>query len=163
MRFGASLIDRKIRFGASLIDRKIRFGASLIDRKIRFGASLIDRKMRLGGPRPIGETAGIERFHSRHAYARHTGTAPLPVWPAHTHRHRLSRAGNRQLNAAVHRIALTQASNHPPARRFLGRRTEPPWDFWRVGLLVSNRLVVGLSGSVGRLELGGRDVAQVGV
>ena len=71
----------------------------------------------------IGETAGIERFHSRHAYARHNGTAPLPVWSANTHRHRLSRAGNRQLNAAIHRIALTQASNHPPARRFLDRRT----------------------------------------
>ena len=79
--------------------------------------------MGLGGPRPIGETAGIERFHSRHAFARHSGTAPLPVWFANTHRHRLSRAGNRQLNAAVHRIALTQASNHPPARRFLDRRT----------------------------------------
>ena len=90
---------------------------------MRLGASLIDPKMGLGGPRPIGETAGIERFHSRHAFARHSGTAPLPVWFANTHRHRLSRAGNRQLNAAVHRIALTRASNHPPARRFLGRRT----------------------------------------
>ena len=30
---------------------------------------------------------------------------------------------------------------------------ESPWHSWRVGLLVSNRLVVGLSGSVGRLEL----------
>lgn len=71
----------------------------------------------------IGETAGIGRFRSRHAYARHNGTAPLPVWSANTHRHRLSRVGNRQLNAAIHRIALTQASNHPPARRFLDRRT----------------------------------------
>ena len=40
---------------------------------------------------------------------------------------------------------------------------EPPWFSWRVGLLVSNRLVVGSSGSVGRLELCGRDLAQVGV
>ena len=71
----------------------------------------------------IGETAGIGRFRSRHAYARHNGTAPLPVWSSNTHRHRLSRAGNRQLNAAIHRIALTQASNHPPARRLLDRRT----------------------------------------
>ena len=45
------------------------------------------------------------------------------MWSGNTHRHRLSRAGNRQLNAAIHRIALTQASNHPPARRFLDRRT----------------------------------------
>jgi len=28
----------------------------------------------------LGETAGVDRFRSKHAYARHTGTAPLPVW-----------------------------------------------------------------------------------
>ena len=32
-------------------------------------------------------------------------------------------ASPRQLNAAIHRIALTQASNHPPAHRLLDRRT----------------------------------------
>lgn len=70
----------------------------------------------------LGETAGIDRFKSSHAYARHTGCAPLPVWSAnHTH-HRLSRAGNRQLNSAIHRIAITQARYHPPAIEFITRR-----------------------------------------
>ena len=45
------------------------------------------------------------------------------MWFANIHGHRLSRACNRPLNAAIHRIGLTQASNHPPARRFLDRRT----------------------------------------
>ena len=57
----------------------------------------------------IGEVAGIARFRSRHAFARHNGTAPTPAWSGNTDRHRLSRAGNRQLNAAIHRVALTQA------------------------------------------------------
>lgn len=57
----------------------------------------------------IGEVAGIARFRSRHAFARHNGTAPTPVWSGNTERHRLSRAGNRQFNAAIHRVALTQA------------------------------------------------------
>jgi transposase len=70
----------------------------------------------------IGETAGIERFRSRHAYARHNGTAPVPVWSGNRERHRLSRIGNRQLNTALHRIAITQARYHPPAREFLQRR-----------------------------------------
>jgi transposase len=70
----------------------------------------------------IGETADITRFRSRDAYARHNGTAPLPVWSSNQTRHRLSRAGNRQLNAALHRIALTQARCHPPARELLARR-----------------------------------------
>ena len=72
----------------------------------------------------IGETAHARRFRSRDAFARHNGTAPLPVWSSNKQRHRLSRAGNRQLNAALHRIALTQARFHPPARELLdGRRS----------------------------------------
>ncbi|MFI2650709.1 transposase [Micromonospora fulviviridis] len=70
----------------------------------------------------LGETADIRRFRSRHAYARHNGTAPLPVWSANRERHRLSRTGNRQLNAAIHRIAITQAHYHPDARDYLQRR-----------------------------------------
>jgi transposase len=70
----------------------------------------------------IAETAGIDRFRSANAYARHTGTAPLPVWSANRPRHRLSRTGNRQLNAALHRIAITQARWHPGARALLARR-----------------------------------------
>ena len=56
----------------------------------------------------VAETAGIGRFHSRAAFAAHTGTAPIPVWSGNVIRHRLSRCGNRQLNAALHRIAITQ-------------------------------------------------------
>ena len=58
----------------------------------------------------------------RHAYARHNGTAPLPVWSSDKQRHRLSRTGNRQLNAALHRIALTQARWHPDAKAMIDRR-----------------------------------------
>lgn len=70
----------------------------------------------------LGETAGIERFKSPDAYARHNGTAPLPVWSSNRSRHRLSRTGNRQLNASLHRIALTQARLHPGAQTLLARR-----------------------------------------
>lgn len=72
----------------------------------------------------LGETAGVDRFRSRDAFARHNGTAPLPVWSSNRARHRLSRTGNRQLNAAIHRIALTQAHWHPDARAFITRRVE---------------------------------------
>lgn len=57
----------------------------------------------------VGETAGITRFKSEAAFARHAGIAPIPVWSGNTRgRVRLTRSGNRQLNAAIHRIALTQ-------------------------------------------------------
>ncbi|MFD2081582.1 IS110 family transposase [Actinopolymorpha cephalotaxi] len=70
----------------------------------------------------VGETAGVRRFRSKDAYARHNGTAPLPVWSSNRARHRLSRTGNRQLNAALHRIALTQARWHPEAKAMIARR-----------------------------------------
>jgi transposase len=70
----------------------------------------------------IGETAQVSRFRSKDAFARLNGTAPLPVWSSNQQRHRLSRTGNRQLNAALHRIAMTQARMHPPARELLERR-----------------------------------------
>ncbi len=56
------------------------------------------------------------------AYARYTGTAPLPVWSSNRARHRLSRTGNRQLNAALHRMALTQMRVRPPAKAMIERR-----------------------------------------
>jgi transposase len=76
----------------------------------------------LSAAKIIGETAGIGRFYSRHAYARHNGTAPLPVWSGNRRRHRLSRVGNRQLNAALHRIAVTQGRSYPEAIAYLERR-----------------------------------------
>jgi transposase len=57
----------------------------------------------------VGETAGVRRFKSEAAFARHAGIAPIPVWSGNTAgRVRLTRSGNRQLNAAIHRIAITQ-------------------------------------------------------
>lgn len=57
----------------------------------------------------VGETAGVTRFKSEAAFARHAGVAPVPVWSGNTRgRLRMTRSGNRQLNAALHRIAVTQ-------------------------------------------------------
>lgn len=57
----------------------------------------------------VGEAAGVTRFKSEAAFACHTGVAPIPAWSgASAGQMRLSRAGNRQLNAAIHRIAVTQ-------------------------------------------------------
>jgi transposase len=56
----------------------------------------------------VGESANVGRFRSRAAYARLNGTAPIPVSSGNHDRHRLNRGGNRQLNCALHRIAITQ-------------------------------------------------------
>tara|TARA_R100000306_G_scaffold38962_1_gene38624 strand:- start:1220 stop:2356 length:1137 start_codon:yes stop_codon:yes gene_type:complete len=59
----------------------------------------------LSAAKIVAEVADIRRFKSKDAFARHNGTAPLPAWSGNPNRHRLSRTGNRQINAAIHRIA----------------------------------------------------------
>lgn len=66
--------------------------------------------------------AGAGRFSSDAALARHAGCAPIEVSSGRVRRHRLSRMGNRKLNAALHQIVLTQARVHPPARAYLAKK-----------------------------------------
>ena len=70
----------------------------------------------------IAEIAGIERFRDPAKLARLAGIAPIPAQSATSTRVRLDRGGNRQLNAAVHRVAVTQMRIHPPAREYITRR-----------------------------------------
>lgn len=70
----------------------------------------------------IGEAAGISRFRSKEAFARHNGSAPVPVWSGNVVRHRLNRGGNRQLNVALHRIAITQIRLAGPGKAYLEHR-----------------------------------------
>jgi len=70
----------------------------------------------------IGEIAGVQRFSSDAKLARAGGIAPIPVSSGKTNRHRLDRGGNRQINAAIHRIAVTRARCHPETRTYLDRK-----------------------------------------
>jgi transposase len=70
----------------------------------------------------LGEIGPIERFDTDAQLARHAGVAPLEASSGKHRRHRLDRSGNRQLNCALHRIAITQARVHPPARAYLERK-----------------------------------------
>jgi transposase len=70
----------------------------------------------------VAETAGVERFSSDAKLARLAGVAPIPASSGRRDRHRLDRGGNRQLNCALHRIAVTQGRTHAPAREFLARK-----------------------------------------
>jgi transposase len=70
----------------------------------------------------LAETAGVERFSSDAKLARLAGVAPIPASSGKHNRHRLDRGGNRQLNCALHRIAVVQGRTHEPARVFLARK-----------------------------------------
>jgi transposase len=70
----------------------------------------------------LAEIGPVDRFKSEAQLARHSGVAPLEASSGRTQRHRLDRGGNRQLNAALYRIAITQARYYAPAREYLERK-----------------------------------------
>jgi transposase len=70
----------------------------------------------------IGHTAGNERFHSDASFALQTGTAPIPCSSGKRTQHRLNRGGDRQLNHALHIIAVTRAQRDPQTKEYLARK-----------------------------------------
>jgi transposase len=76
----------------------------------------------LTAARLVGETAGAARFASAARFAMHSGVAPVPVSSGRSDRYRLNRRGNRRLNCALHRMAVTQMRMHDPARTYLERK-----------------------------------------
>ena len=74
----------------------------------------------------VAEVAGVERFKSEDAFARYVGAAPIPHWSGDISvRVRPIRRGNRQLNAALHRIAVTQIRlQNCPGRTYHRRRLD---------------------------------------
>ncbi len=78
----------------------------------------------LSAAKIVGETAGVKRFRGKSAYARWNGTAPQPAWSGNTTRFRLNRGGNRQVNSALHRIAITQARSASLGRDYYQRRIQ---------------------------------------
>jgi len=62
------------------------------------------------------------RIASEAAFAMLSGTAPVPVSSGRTDRHRLNRLGDRQLNRAIHVIAVNRMRHHPPTLAYVQRR-----------------------------------------
>jgi transposase len=70
----------------------------------------------------VGEIAGAQRFATPAKLARAAGVAPIPASSGNTQRHRLDQGGNRQINAALHRVIVTRARCHQPTRDYIQRR-----------------------------------------
>src|SRR4051812_20698198 len=70
----------------------------------------------------IGEIAGVGRFATEAKLARLAGSAPIPASSGRTDRHRLDRGGNRQLNCALHRLAVTKGRLDPDTAAYLARK-----------------------------------------
>jgi transposase len=121
----------QVRIARELVARCRSLTRSVLELERQLAAdteALAPALLRLPGCGPLGaakllcEIGPIERFASDAQLARHAGVAPLEASSGTTRRHRLDRGGNRQLNCALHRIAITQGRVHGPARAYLERK-----------------------------------------
>ena len=70
----------------------------------------------------IGHTAGVKHFRKRSSFGLQTGTAPIPCSSGQRTQHRLNRGGDRQLNHALHIVAITRAQRDPTTKAYLARK-----------------------------------------
>jgi len=70
----------------------------------------------------LGRVGAIARFGSAAAFAAYGGVAPIEASSGDVVRHRLCRAGDRQLNFALHVMAVTQLRCHHPAQAYYLRK-----------------------------------------
>lgn len=70
----------------------------------------------------LGHTGRVDRFPTKDHYASYTGTAPIEASSADVIRHRLSRAGNRQLNHALYIMAICQIRRGGPGQAYFRRK-----------------------------------------
>lgn len=92
-------------------DRKLKDNAKTMAGLVAESASTLTNTPGIGAitaARLIGRTGCPSRFPSASAFAHYAGTAPVEIASADRTRHRLSRSGDRQLNCALHTIAITQ-------------------------------------------------------
>ena len=73
----------------------------------------------------LGEVAGVSRFRSEAAFAKYAGVAPIPHWSGQSLARPIAApSGNRQLNTALYRIAMTQIKRNGPAQGYYRKRRE---------------------------------------
>ena len=108
-----------------------RLDADIAAVKIRIGDAVTasgTRLCELHGVGPViaaivlGQVHDIARFRTRAQFANYNGTAPIEASSANKLRHRLNPRGNRQLNHAIHVIAVTQVGHDTPGRAYYLRR-----------------------------------------
>ena len=70
----------------------------------------------------LGHVGDPRRFPTRDRFASYNGTAPIEASSGPRVRHRLNPRGNRQLNHAMHLVAVTQIARDTPGRAYYERK-----------------------------------------
>jgi transposase len=75
-----------------------------------------------GAARLLVEVGEVTRFPAKAHFASWNGTAPIDASSGDQVRHRLSRAGNRQINRVLHIMAVVQLRNRTEGRAYYDRK-----------------------------------------
>lgn len=93
------------------LDTRLKASTKAISALVDESGSTLTKTVGVGpitAGRLIGRSGRPSRFPNSAAYANYVGAAPVEVASAGNTRHRLSRTGDRQLNSALHTVAVTQ-------------------------------------------------------
>ena len=107
------------------LDRRITTTATEITAAVQASGSTLTQLHGIGdllAGKILARVGDIDRFRSAAAFASYTGTAPIEVSSGDVVRHRLSRAGDRQLNSCLHIMAITQIAHDTPGRAYYQRK-----------------------------------------
>jgi transposase len=94
------------------LDRKIADLDGRIEAEVEASDTTLTEIFGIGpilAARIIGTVGDVTRFPTKAHFASYSGTAPLEASSGEVVRHRLSLAGNRHLNYALHMVAVCQA------------------------------------------------------
>jgi len=103
------------------LDRRIATAATRISDAVTASGTTLTQLRGIGdltAGKILGRVGDITRFRSPAAFASYTGTAPIEVSSGDVVRHRLSQAGDRQLNCCLHVMAITQLQRDCPGRAY---------------------------------------------
>jgi transposase len=119
------VIARQLLADIRRADTQLKELAKTIEEAVSLSRSTLPQVQGIGfilAAKIIGHAGDITRFESKAHFASYTGTAPIEASSGDIRRHRLNRAGNRQLNTALHTAALVQARDGGPGRLHYDRK-----------------------------------------
>lgn len=109
------------------LDRKIDQATGRINSMVKESKTTLTRIYGIGPVNAaliLGEVDNVGRFPTRNHFASYAGTAPIEVSSGDVRRHRLSRAGNRRINRAIHVAAIVQIRHDNPGRDYYRRKID---------------------------------------
>jgi len=107
------------------LDRRIAKAAADIKAAVESSGTTLTELSGIGvlnAAKIVARVCAVHRFHSADAFATYTGTAPIAASSGDVTRHRLSRAGDRQLNCCLHTMAISQIARDTPGRDYYRRK-----------------------------------------